>query len=101
MIAAAFAACLLPAAARAQDEAKCQKNLSVAAGTYLQCMQKGMVATSFQKVIGKCVSKYVGTWPKVVKKYAGKGTSCEGTRYADNGDGTFYDRLTRLTWEMK
>jgi hypothetical protein len=36
-----------------------------------------------------------------VGQYAGKGTSCEGSRYADNGDGTFYDRLTRLTWETK
>ncbi len=51
--------------------------------------------------LGQCVSKYTKTWPKLAKKYVGKGTSCEGDRYADNGDGTFYDRLTRLTWEKK
>lgn len=96
-IALAVAASLLPAAAGAQ-ELKCQKDLFFAAGTYLQCMQKAMSAGGGS---GKCVEKYVATWPKVVKKYAGQGTSCSGGRYLDNGDGTFDDRLTRLTWEKK
>ena len=90
-------------------EQSCQKALSLAAGTYLQCMEKAMglyyggadyggkVAPAF----GKCVDKYTANWPKLVKKYDGKGTSCTGDRYADNGDGTFTDRLTSLVWETK
>ena len=90
-------------------EQSCQKALSLAAGTYLQCMEKAMglyyggadyggkVAPAF----GKCVDKYTANWPKLVKKYDGKGTSCTGDRYADNGDGTFADRLTGLIWEKK
>ena len=90
-------------------EQSCQKALSLAAGTYLQCMEKAMglyyggadyggkVAPAF----GKCVDKYTANWPKLVKKYDGQGTSCTGDRYADNGDGTFADRLTSLVWEKK
>ena len=90
-------------------EQSCQKALSLAAGTYLQCMEKAMglyyggadyggkVAPAF----GKCVDKYTANWPKLVKKYDGQGTSCTGDRYADNGDGTFADRLTGLVWETK
>lgn len=93
----------------ATAEQSCQKALSLAAGTYLQCMEKAMglyyggadfvgkVAPAF----GKCVDKYTANWPKLVKKYDGQGTSCTGDRYADNGDGTFADRLTSLVWEKK
>ena len=90
-------------------EQSCQKALSLAAGTYLQCVEKAMglyyggadyggkVAPAF----GKCVDKYTANWPKLVKKYDGQGTSCSGDRYLDNGDGTFADRLTSLVWEKK
>ena len=47
------------------------------------------------------MEKYTANWPKLVKKYDGKGTPCTGDRYADNGDGTFADRLTSLVWEKK
>jgi len=90
-------------------EQSCQKALSLAAGTYLQCMEKAMGlyyggADSGGKVapaFGKCVDKYTANWPKLVKKYDGQGTSCSGDRYLDNGDGTFADRLTSLVWETK
>jgi len=100
----ALLAILLPGAALAAptDEEKCQKALYDAAGKYAACMAKAFGAYSFDPAsMGKCVDKYRQTWTKLVSKYAGKGTSCEGDRYADNGDGTFYDRLTRLTWETK
>jgi len=90
-------------------EQSCQKSLSFAAGTYLQCMEKatgafyggGDYAGKVAPAFGKCVDKYSANWPKLVKKYDGKGTSCTGDRYADNGDGTFADRLTSLVWEKK
>ena len=90
-------------------EQSCQKSLSLAAGTYLQCMEKAMGlldggADYGGKVVpafGKCVDKYTANWPKLVKKYDGQGTSCSGDRYLDNGDGTFADRLTSLVWEKK
>ena len=90
-------------------EQSCQKALSLAAGTYLQCMEKAMglyyggadyggkVAPAF----GKCEDKYTANWPKLVEKYDGQSTSCTGDRYADNGDGTFTDQLTSLVWETK
>ena len=90
-------------------EQSCQKALSLAAGTYLQCMEKAMglyyggadYGGKVQPAFGKCVDKYTANWPKLVKKYDGQGTSCTGDRYADNGDGTFADRLTSLVWEKK
>ena len=90
-------------------EQSCQKALSLAAGTYLQCMEKAMglyyggadYAGKVQPAFGKCVDKYTANWPKLVKKYDGQGTSCSGDRYLDNGDGTFADRLTSLVWEKK
>ena len=90
-------------------EQSCQKALSLAAGTYLQCMEKAMglyyggadYGGKVQPAFGKCVDKYTANWPKLVKKYDGQGTSCTGDRYADNGDGTFADRLTGLVWEKK
>ena len=90
-------------------EQSCQKALSLAAGTYLQCMEKAMglyyggadYGGKVPPAFGKCVDKYTANWPKLVKKYDGQGTSCTGDRYADNGDGTFADRLTSLVWEKK
>ena len=88
-------------------EQSCQKALSLAAGTYLQCMEKAMglyyggAYNGTGPAFGKCVDKYTANWPKLVKKYDGKGTSCTGDRYADNGGGTFTDRLTSLVWETK
>ena len=108
------------AQAKPTPEQSCQKALSLAAGTYLQCMEKAM-GTYYGGVgplagpvvdptdyvgkvgpaLGKCVDTYTANWPKLVKKYDGQGTSCTGDRYADNGDGTFADRLTSLVWEKK
>lgn len=48
---------------------------------------------------GRCVDKYTQTWPKLVAKFAGKGTFCEASRCVNNDDDTFYDGPTRLTWE--
>lgn len=93
---------------KTSSEAKCQKALAIATGKYQLCMEKeqgklygGGGYPKFLEKSGKCIDKYVEIWPKLVKKYAGKGTSCEGDRYLENGDGTFYDRLTQLTWEQK
>ena len=102
---------LTSAAFAATDAQKCEQALSAAWAKYQQCLEKERSkyyggkydsdeAKFFEKN-GKCVDKYTQTWPKLVRKYVGTGTSCEGDRYADNNDGTFYDRLTRLTWEKK
>ncbi len=102
----------VPAAFGAVSAAqKCEQDLSTAAGKYQLCMDKEMgkyygdrYASSYPRFVeklGKCVGKYTGMWPRLVSRYAGAATACEGDRYADNGDGTFYDRLTRLTWEKK
>jgi hypothetical protein len=100
---------LTSAAFAATDEEKCQQALSIAAGKYQLCMNNefgkyygGRVSLiKLRETRGKCVDKYTQTWTKLVKKFTGKGTSCEGARYVENGDGTFYDGLTRLTWEEK
>lgn len=111
-ILAAALACLLPAIAGAgslANEGKCQQSLSVAAGAYLRCMQAAMGSFYIdgrepfftQPLFGKCVNRYAGAWQKISTKLAGRGTTCQGQRYVDNGNGTFDDRLTRLTWEKK
>jgi len=100
---------LTSAAFAATDAQKCEQALSAASAKYRQCLEKERSkyyggkydSDEFFEKAGKCVDKYTQTWPKLVGKYVGTGTSCEGDRYADNGDGTFYDRLTRLTWEKK
>ena len=98
-----------PALGAPSPEEKCQQALSLAAGKYLLCMQTAigkfeggaLIGVKLWSSAGKCVTSYTQGWSKLAAKYAGQGTSCEGSRYADNGDGTFYDRLTRLTWEKK
>lgn len=109
VVLAAGAMLFAPSVARAQAEGVCQRDLSIAYGAYVQCSTRALGslyagASPYLKVapaLGKCIDKYRGTWPKLVARYVGKGTSCSGARYADNGDGTFHDRLTRLTWEKK
>ena len=98
----------LASSALATNEQKCQQSLSIAASKYQLCMHvaqgKWLAAgdwMSYWMSIGKCITTYTQLWPRLTAKYAGQGTSCEGARYVDNGDGTFYDRLTRLTWEKK
>lgn len=115
LIAAVIATCLHPSAGHAQEilEAKCQRELSIAAGTYLQCVEKTVslyyggffdpidYATKIVPAFKKCVSRYTRTWTSLSAKFAGTDTSCSKPRFADNGDGAFDDRLTRLTWEKK
>jgi hypothetical protein len=43
----------------------------------------------------------VAAWPRLEANAAGTGSSCDGARFTDNGDGTVTDRLTALQWEKK
>lgn len=95
----------------ATSEQKCGQSLSIEAAKYRQCFEKEVGKLyggrfdsnfiTFTLRTDKCLDRYLTSWTKLASKYAGKGTACEGDRFVDNGDGTFYDRLTRLTWEKK
>jgi hypothetical protein len=94
--------------AKQTPEQKCQKGRCEAAAKYAACQQKAMGKfygggeyEKFRNAIGKCTTKYTATWPKLQKKAAGTGATCDTARFADNGDGTVTDWLTGLQWEQK
>jgi hypothetical protein len=91
----------------AKTEEQCQSLLYKASGAYLNCQAKAQakfaVAADTEKFLlaaSKCRVKYASNWPKLQKKFAGSGTTCDQNRFA----ATFTivtDHLTGLTWEKK
>lgn len=101
-----------PAEAGRSAEEKCQRALMLAAAKFRFCMDKELSRyfgygghdaeqSTFGKKTLRCVVKYTTSWEQLVEKYEGEPSSCSGERFVDNGDGTFTDRLTRLTWATK
>lgn len=93
---------LLPASAWATSPAtrarwRCERALNRAATEYDRCLKRFPGDPD-----AECTTKYQRNWPILVNKY-GKyhRGNCEGERYVDKGNGSFYDRLTRLSWEIK
>ena len=101
-----------PAEAGRTAEEKCQRSLMLAAGKFRFCMDKELSRYfgnggydaeqgTFGRKTLRCVAKYIATWDQLVEKYEGEPSSCSGERFVENGDGTFTDQLTRLTWATK
>jgi uncharacterized protein DUF1566 len=95
------------ARAKATPEEQCQTGRYKAAASYASCVQKLMAKSNamgtekFDAAFVKCVATYAKAWPKLEKKARGTGSTCDGSRLTDNGDGTLTDRLTALVWEEK
>jgi hypothetical protein len=89
---------LCAASAHAQEDA-CIAARYAAGGKYAGCEAKAMSKGLSDAGFVKCRQKYAKAWTKLGTKYPG--TSCDGARFVDNGDGTITDKLTQLVWEKK
>ncbi|HVM96227.1 MAG TPA: DUF1566 domain-containing protein, partial [Candidatus Acidoferrales bacterium] len=61
---------------------------------------KGVIADG-SAVFLKCRHAYFKKWTAFQSKASLAGSTCNGSRYGDNGDQTVTDNLTGLTWEKK
>jgi hypothetical protein len=96
------------ARAAGTPEERCQAGRSKAAAVYAACGQKAMAIRfgggdldKFQAAVSKCRVKYAAAWGKLAAKAMGSGSTCDASRFVDNGDGTVTDNLTTLQWEKK
>ncbi len=97
-------------AASASPETRCQQNVYVAAGTYARCQLKAAgkyyagdsvdVARLLQSA-AKCGVVYDRLLQRLQQRAIGTGSTCDGSRLVDNGNGTVTDKLTGLQWEKK
>ncbi len=96
-----------PTHAGPDAQEKCLKGRFVAAGKYEACQRIAsgkLFAGSnqdYQKAIDQCARVYRSAWGRLLKSAGGLGSSCQGPRFIDNGDGTVTDNLTWLVWEKK
>lgn len=106
------AAVLLGAAsiAAASPEDRCQGNRYLAAANYARCQQKAAAkyyangstdVPKYQDAGRKCTEAYATMWRRLQDRASGTGSTCDGARFVDNGDGTVTDKLTGLQWEKK
>jgi hypothetical protein len=96
--------------AAASPEDRCQGNRYFAAANYARCQQKaaakyyangGTDVPKYQDAARKCTEAYATMWRRLQDRASGTGSTCDGARFVDNGDGTVTDRLTGLQWEKK
>ncbi len=86
---------------------RCDKARSQAGGVYLACVQRAVVQdngpTPFTDPVpfGRCRHRYFSTWTRFQMRGALNGSSCVGSRFTDNRDGTVTDNLSGLIWEQK
>src|SRR5262249_55765309 len=98
------------ATASASPEERCQGNRYVVAGTYERCQLKAAGKyyangsadiPKYQEMARKCGEVHARMLLRLQGRAAGSGSTCDGARYVDNGDGTVTDKLTGLQWEKK
>ena len=76
--------------------------------TYVSCVENVLgrqagglpVNPGFFEAMAKCRHKYFNKW-NALQGGAYTGSTCVGTRFTDNSDGTVTDNLSMLTWEKK
>jgi hypothetical protein len=95
------------AQAAGTPEGQCQAGRYKAAAQYAACYHKligklfGGTSVITEDILSRCRGKYWASWARLQKKANGTGSTCNGTRFVDTGDGTVTDRLTGLQWEKK
>lgn len=91
-------------------ETRCQGNRYVVAGTYARCQLKAagkyyangsLDVPKYQESARKCAEVHARMLLRLQGRAAGTGSTCDGARFVDNGDGTVTDKLTGLQWEQK
>jgi hypothetical protein len=102
LLASGMSLLLTAAVASAQNEDGCTSARYRAAGKYANCQAKAMAypgsGTEYALLANKCAVHYANTWSRLARY---TGTSCDGARFEDNGNGTVTDHLTGLVWEKK
>ena len=61
----------------------------------------GTDVPKYQESARKCAEVYATTWRRLQDRASGTGSTCDGARFVDGGDGTVTDKLTGLQWEKK
>ena len=91
-------------------EERCQGNRYLAAALHARCQLKAVAkyhatgaqdVPKYQEAGAKCAARYDFLWRRLQTRALGSGSSCDGSRFMDRGDGTVTDRLTGLQWEKK
>jgi hypothetical protein len=83
----------------------CRLDRFAVSDRYVQCRHKAArfnLFDDYQSALGKCLAKYLPTWPRIQTADGAQGGACASpTRFVDGGDGTVTDMLTGLQWEKK
>ena len=89
-------------------EEKCQERLAKEWGKFQKCVENvignvygGDTYGYYFKAFWACRHTYFRKWTGFQSKSSLQGSSCIGSRFTDNGDGTVSDKLTGLVWEKK
>ncbi len=75
--------------------------------TYLSCVDRVLAmdakGTFYDEsgAFAKCRHQYFSNWAAFQRKAFLAGSTCVGSRFTDNGDGTVTDAFTALVWEQK
>ncbi len=96
-----------PARAFAPPQAACNSARVTAWKNYVSCVDsvlardgKGMVFDEYA-AFAKCRHVYFTNWAVFQMSGPLAGSTCIGSRFTDNGDGTVTDALSALVWEKK
>src|SRR5262249_1903742 len=93
----------IAATAAASPEDRCQGNRYFAGANYARCQLKaaakyyGNAATDvpkYQDAARKCAEAYETMWRRLQDRASGTGSTCDGARFVDGGDGTVTDKST-------
>ena len=72
---------------------------------YQTCVEAGMAREAKTGLdlppFARCRHAYFKKWTAFQPKASLAGSTCIGSRFTDNGDGTVTDKLTGLVWEKK
>jgi hypothetical protein len=106
-----FSLLLATTAIAGTPEQNCQQERLRAWSKFERCVQNVLAKYygaylpdefyDFPKRFWKCRRSYFGTWTRFQNRTSLAGSSCVGTRFTDNGDGTVTDHLTMRVWEKK
>src|SRR5262249_57801093 len=100
----------IAATAAASPEDRCQGNRYFAGANYARCQLKaaakyyanaGTDVPKYQDAARKCAEAYATMWRRLQDRASGTGSTCDGTRFVDGGDGTGTDKLTGPQWGEK
>src|SRR5262249_8605883 len=100
----------IAATAAASPEDRCQGNRYFAGANYARCQLKAAAkyyanaatdVPKYQDAARKCAEAYATMWRRLQDRASGTGSTCDGARFVDGGDGAVTAKSTGLQWEKK